>query len=54
MRLAVRGACFSKLGEVRNLLTIQSPISVLYLAMAMKVGSMRELLILLSEESKSN
>ena len=54
IRLAVRGACFSKFDELRNLFTIQSPILELYLAIPMKVGSIKLLLILLSVERKSN
>jgi len=53
-RLAVRGACFSKFGDDKNLQIIQSPISLLYLAMAMKVGSMRLLLMLTSDARRSN
>jgi len=54
MRLAVSGACFSKFDEDRNFCIIQSPISLLYLAIAMKVGSIRLLLMLTREARRSN
>ena len=53
-RLPVNWACFSKFGEDKNLRIIQSPISLLYLAMAMKVGSMRLLLMLTRDARRSN